>query len=179
MRGLAAGEAPQRQLRKLVTGMSVRSFVLLLIAVLPVAATLAAGGWVTARNISPWYQGLDKPGFTPPGWLFGPVWTVLYLLMAFAIWRVLRLPDATPGRTAALALLAAQLLLNAAWPWMFFGRRSPSAGLINIVPQWLLVIASILAVWQVDPLAALSLVPLAAWVGFAVILNWRVWRLNG
>jgi translocator protein len=158
--------------------MSARSVVLLLIAVLPVVATSLAGAWVTARNVAPWYRELDKPAFTPPGWLFGPVWTILYGLMAFAIWRVLRLPEATPWRTAALALFAAQLLLNAAWPWLFFGLNSPLAGLLNIVPQWLLVVATILAVWQVDSLAAWSLIPLAAWVGFAVVLNWTIWRLN-
>jgi translocator protein len=157
--------------------MSLHFLALLLIAGLPVIAVSVLGGWVTARNMS-WYAGLAKPAFTPPGWLFGPVWTLLYVLMAFAIWRVLRLPEATPGRTAALALLGAQLLLNAAWSWMFFGLQSPLAGLVNIVPQWLLVLAAILAVWQVDRIAAAGLLPLAAWVGFAVILNLSVWRLN-
>lgn len=155
-----------------------RSVVLLALAVVPVIAASVAGGWVTSRNIAPWYQALAKPDFNPPGWLFGPVWTVLYILMAFAIWRVLKLPPTTPGRVTALVLLGAQLLLNAAWPWMFFGLQSPLAGLLNIVPQWLLVVAAMLAVWQVDRGAAVLLLPLAAWVGFAVILNVSVWRLN-
>ena len=84
-------------------------------AVLPVFAALVVGQFATVPNLSPWYESLAKPAFNPPNWIFGPVWTLLYALMAFAALRVLRLPRATRGRTLALTLFGAQLALNAAW----------------------------------------------------------------
>ncbi|GGF61134.1 hypothetical protein GCM10007301_21130 [Azorhizobium oxalatiphilum] len=151
----------------------------LALAVLPVVAALVLGQWATFANLAPWYAGLAKPAFNPPNWLFGPVWTLLYALMAFAAWRILRLPEETPGRGTALTWFFAQLLLNAAWSWMFFHLQSPLLGLINIVPQWCAIIAAIIAFRWVDKGTAWCLVPLAGWVGFASVLNFWLWRLNG
>jgi translocator protein len=109
-----------------------------------------------------WYAGLVRPSFSAPNWLFAPVWTTLCLLMAFALWRVLRLPAQTPGRRTALTLFFTQLALNAAWSWMFFAAHSPLLGLANIVPQLGVILATIAAFWQLDPAAGLSLIPLAA-----------------
>jgi tryptophan-rich sensory protein len=148
------------------------------LAVLAVTATSAAGQIATYPNLYlSWYAGLGKPSFNPPNWVFAPVWTALYVLMAFAFWRILRQP-ASPARQAAIALFLLQLILNAAWSWMFFGANSPLLGLINIVPQWLLIAATIAAFRRLDALAARCLVPLAAWVGFAMVLNAAVWSLN-
>lgn len=147
------------------------------LAFLPVLAASLLGNLATRPNLD-WYRALNKPGFTPPGLLFAPVWTLLYLLMAFAAWRILRLPSDTDGRTIALVLFFTQLALNAAWSWMFFGMQNPAAGLANILPQWLLIVATLILFYRLDSLAALSLAPLVAWVGFATVLNFSVWRLN-
>jgi translocator protein len=147
------------------------------VAVLPVLAALLLGQWATFPNLQDWYAGLLKPAFNPPNWLFGPVWTALYALMALCCWRLLR-HDSTPARNAALCLFFAQLALNAAWSWLFFAAHSPLLGLLDIVPQWLLIVAAIVVIAKVDRLAALCLVPLAVWVGFATVLNYEIYRLN-
>ncbi|MGE5441497.1 MAG: TspO/MBR family protein [Bacteroidota bacterium] len=149
------------------------------IAVLPVVAASFLGQLATYPNLAPWYEGLGKPSFNPPNWVFAPVWTALYALMAYAAWRVLKLPRATPERSAALTLFFVQLALNAAWPWLFFGFNSPLAGLLNIVPQWLVIVATIDRLRLLDRIATWCLVPLAAWVAFASVLNFEIWRLNG
>ena len=149
------------------------------LAVLPVAAASILGQVATTPNLEPWYRELSKPAFTPPSGLFAPMWTTLYVMMAYAVFRVLRLPAGTPGRGAALAAFYAQLALNAAWSWMFFAAHNPLAGLLNIVPQWLLILLAIDRFRRVDRLAAGLLVPLACWVAYAGALNFEIWRLNG
>jgi tryptophan-rich sensory protein len=148
------------------------------LAAASVAIVLVLGQIVTFPNLAPWYAGLAKPSFNPPNWVFGPVWTTLYVLMAFALWRVLR-HEATPNRRMAVVLFYVQLLLNAVWPWMFFAAQSPGLGMINIVPQLIAILATILAFYRIDRIAGTCLVPLAAWVGFATALNFAIWRLNG
>lgn len=156
-----------------------RSLKLGLVALLAVVAASALGQIATYPNLAPWYAGLTKPGFSPPNWVFGPVWTTLYGLMAYAVWRILRLPPATPGRTAALAAFFLQLALNAAWSWMFFAAQSPLLGLVNIVPQFVVILLTIALFRRLDQTAAWCLAPLGAWVAFAAVLNFAVWRLNG
>ena len=155
-----------------------RDIGLAVLALAVVAAASLLGQIATYPNLATWYAGLTKPAFNPPNWIFAPVWTTLYVLMAFALWRVLRLPRGTPGRGPALALFALQLALNAAWSWMFFAAHSPLLGLINILPQLCVILATIGAFRPLDRLAALALVPLAAWVAFAGVLNAAIWRLN-
>jgi tryptophan-rich sensory protein len=149
-----------------------------LIALGTVAATLIVGQIATYPNLVGWYDGLAKPPYTAPNWAFGPIWTVLYALMAFALWRVLMLPADTPGRGTALAAFFAQLTLNAAWPWMFFAANSTLRGLINIVPQLALIVVTTILFFRLDKVAAWCLVPLAAWVGYAMVLNAMFWSLN-
>lgn len=149
------------------------------IAVMPVLAASLLGQLATFPNLVPWYAGLAKPSFNPPNWIFGPVWTALYALMAFAAWRILSLPGGTPGRRTALTFFFAQLALNVLWSWLFFGLNSPLAGLVNIVPQLLLILATIDRFRRLDTIAAYCLWPLAAWVAFATVLNLEIWRLNG
>ena len=148
------------------------------IAIGAVAATSVMGQIATYPNLEPWYAGLSKPTFTPPNWVFAPVWASLYALMAFAFWRVLRAPE-TSQRRAAIILFALVLVLNALWSWMFFGARSPILGLINIGPQLAIIGATIAAFRSLDRVASLSLLPLAVWVAFAAVLNFSIWRLNG
>ena len=150
-----------------------------LLAIIAVAATSVLGQLATYPNLAPWYAGLVKPSFSPPNWIFGPVWTTLYVLMAFAVWRILRLPQASAARRLALTLFFIQLALNAAWSWMFFGANNPLLGVSNIVPQFLIILATVVAFHRLDSLAAWCLMPLAAWVGFASVLNIAIWRLNG
>ncbi len=155
-----------------------RSLMSAAIAVAAVGAALMLGQLATYPNLVPWYAGLTKPPFNPPNWLFAPVWTALYALMAFAAWKILQLPP-SPERRRALILFFAQLTLNALWSWMFFAAQSPLLGLVNIGPQLAVIAACILAFGRLDRNAALSLAPLFAWVAFASLLNFEIWRLNG
>ena len=148
------------------------------LAVIAVAAASVVGQLATYPNLAPWYAGLNKPSFNPPNWIFGPVWTALYALMAFAVWRILRLPKASATRRVALGLFFVQLALNAAWSWMFFGAHNLMLGVINIIPQFLVILAAVVAFYRLDKIAAWCLLPLVAWVAFASVLNIAVWRLN-
>jgi tryptophan-rich sensory protein len=139
------------------------------------------GQLATLPNLVPWYAGLRKPGFSPPNVVFGPAWAVLYALMALAFWRILILPEPEGRqgiRKAAIGLFLAQLALNVLWPWAFFAAHSPVLGLIDIVPQTLLVGATLALFWRLDRLAGLCLLPLLLWVGYAAALNFAIWRLN-
>jgi translocator protein len=147
------------------------------IAIVAVMATLFSGQFATYPSL-PWYEQLTKPSFNPPGWVFAEVWATLYALMAYALFRVLRMREQSAARTRALVLFFAMLILNAAWSWMFFGARSPLLGLINIVPQLAVTVATISAFWKLNRIAALCLVPLAGWVAFATVLNFTIWWLN-
>ena len=156
-----------------------RNMVAGIIAAASVIAASALGQIATYPNLAPWYAGLTKPSFNPPNWLFAPVWTTLFILMAFASWRILRRPESSPAKSRALILFFVQLVLNAAWSWLFFGAHSPGWGMIDIVPQLLAIVATIVAFWRLDRVAAFCLIPLAAWVAFAMLLNFSIWQLNG
>ena len=149
------------------------------LAIVAVAVTSIVGQLASYPNLVPWYAGLAKPSFNPPNWVFAPVWTALYALMAFAAWRILRLPHAAYARGLALRLFFIQLALNVAWSWMFFAAHSPLLGLINIIPQFFVILATVVAFHRLDRIAACCLVPLAAWVAFASVLNIAIWHLNG
>jgi benzodiazapine receptor len=148
------------------------------LAVAAVAAASVLSQFATYPNLVPWHANLVKPSFNPPNAVFAPVWTGLNVLMAFAVWRILRLAP-SDARRSALALFFVQLALNAAWSWMFFAMQSPLLGLINIVPQFIAIISTIVLFARLDRVAALCLVPLAGWVAFATALNFEIWRLNG
>jgi len=156
----------------------VRDIGFAIVAVVTVAGASILGQVATFPNLAPWYSSLTKPAFNPPNWVFAPVWTTLYVLMAFAGWRAMRLAPSVRGRRAALTLFFIQLAFNAAWSWMFFGAHSPLLGMINIAPQLLIILAAIVAFYRLDRIAGLCLMPLAAWVGFASVLNIAIWRLN-
>jgi tryptophan-rich sensory protein len=121
-----------------------------------------------------WYASLDKPSWNPPSWIFGPVWTLLYILMAVAAWLVWR----ERGWTGVLLLFLLQLALNAAWSPLFFGLKRPLWGLVDIVALWLAIGATVIGFARVRPLAALLLAPYWAWVTFAAVLNFELWRRN-
>ena len=131
-----------------------------------------AGAAVVGSQFRPgaWYAALDKPPWTPPDWLFAPVWTLLYVAIAIAGWLVWR---ATPGaaRSAALGFWAAQLLLNAAWSWLFFGQHLMGLAFAEIVVLWLAILGFALAALRVSRPAAALFAPYALWVAFAAALN--------
>ncbi len=149
------------------------------VAIVPVIAASLVGQWATYPNLVPWYATLAKPAFNPPNWIFAPVWTVLYGLMALAVWRLLKANCPWVERRTALVLFFSQLVLNALWSVLFFGFHSPLGGLLNIVPQWTLIVLAIFRLRRIDIIAALCLFPLALWVAFAALLNFEIWRLNG
>jgi translocator protein len=121
-----------------------------------------------------WYQTLVKPSWNPPSWIFGPVWTALYLMMAIAAWIVWK----RVGRGPALTLYFAQLALNAAWTPVFFGAHQLGAAFIVIVCLWTAILFTLRAFWDISRPAGLLLVPYLAWVSFASALNFTLWRLN-
>jgi len=138
-------------------------------AILPVLAAWAVAGIATAPGMA-WYQELERPFFTPPDWLFGPVWTVLYLAMMVAAWRVLGLQPSRP-RHRAMTLFYLQLCFNALWSIAFFTLQSPPFGLIVIAVLLALILAMIVAFRPLDRIAAWLMVPYALWVAYASALN--------
>lgn len=138
----------------------------------------AVGGAFTAKPVQTWYRTIRKPAWNPPDWLFGPVWTVLYILMAVALWRVWRVGWDQPGVRSAVILFLIQLVLNVLWSAIFFGRRQLWWGFVEICLLWVLILATLLVFFGLEPLAGYLLFPYLAWVTFAGILNFVVWRLN-
>lgn len=139
-------------------------------------AAAAVGGLATAGGLRAWYPGLRKPSWTPPNRIFGPVWTVLYAAMAVAAWLVW----SARGRedvSLALALFAAQLVLNVSWSLVFFGARSPRGGALVIAALWVAIAATLAAFWRIDLVAGALFVPYLAWVSFAAALNLSIARL--
>ena len=137
----------------------------------------ALGGWVTAGSVASWYPTLHKPAFNPPDWLFAPVWTVLYLMVAVAGWRVWRRRGFS-GARGAMSAYALQLALNLGWSFVFFGGRMIGAALAEIVLLFVAIVVNEALFWRIERAAALLLVPYAAWVAFAAVLNAELWRLN-
>ncbi len=140
-------------------------------------AVAGAGGLVTTPQIETWYAQLTKPTWTPPDWVFGPVWTLLYGLMAVAAWLIWRSGRSRQTRTA-LFLFAAQLFLNFCWSWLFFGLHWPGAAVAEIVALWLTIMLTLITFWRRVAAAGWLLVPYLLWVTFAGALNAAVWWLN-
>lgn len=153
-----------------------------LVAYLGVSFGVAAiGGLANARSLDTWYPTLAKPSWTPPPGVFGPVWTVLYVLMGVAAWLVHREvvpPARRTVRRQALLAWGLQLALNASWSLVFFGLRRIGASVAVIVALWASLLGTITLAARVSPLAALLLLPYLAWVTFASALNVAIWRLN-
>lgn len=136
------------------------------------------GSLATRPAIPGWYSGLAKPAFAPPNWLFGPAWTLLYILMGTAAYLVWRRGLAAPGVKPALVVFLVQLALNLAWSWLFFGLRSPLAGLVEIVLLWCAIVVNIALFFRVSTAAGIMLLPYIGWVSFATALNAAIWSLN-
>jgi tryptophan-rich sensory protein len=137
------------------------------------------GSLFTMPSILTWYAGLHKPFFNPPNWIFGPVWTILYVMMGiavFLIWEKRRAQTKTVD--LALGLFALQLLLNTSWSIVFFGWHQIGLGLVNIVLLWLAILLCIIRFYPISRLAAWLLGPYIVWVSFAAVLNFAIMVLN-
>lgn len=146
-----------------------------------VALTLLAGlvgSIFTAPQIPGWYAGLAKSPLNPPAWVFGPVWTVLFILMGISLFLIWREGTGRPEVRAALLAFGVQLVLNVLWSALFFGLQSPLLGFLEIIILWGAVLATILLSARVSKPAAWLLLPYLLWVSFAAYLTWAVWTLN-
>ncbi len=137
----------------------------------------ALGAAATAPQIPGWYATLAKPAWNPPAWVFGPVWTTLYLMMACAAWLVWR-SGGFRGAPGALGLFLLQLALNAGWSWVFFGMQQPGWAVAVIVLLWCAIVATMAAFFRRSLAAGWLMAPYLAWVSFAAVLNAAIWRLN-
>lgn len=146
-------------------------------ASLAVFLALVAAAAVTGMMFQPgdWYAALSKPAFTPPNWVFPVAWTLLYIMIAFAGWLALQ----AAGMGTAVAIWGAALMLNAAWSYLMFGQHEIGMALVDLVLLWLAIVGFIVATWGSVPKAAYLFVPYLAWVSFAGLLNYEIWRLNG
>jgi tryptophan-rich sensory protein len=140
-------------------------------------AVAALGGWWTSAELTDWYLSLKRPRIAPPNWVFGPVWSLLYALMAIAAWEIWLAPP-SPLRSKALLLFFVQLILNLLWTWLFFHEHDIANALANLCLLWIAIGAETVIFWRMQPSAAWLMVPYWAWVSFAVVLNFEYWRLN-
>lgn len=131
----------------------------------------------TKQTVLTWYPTLTKPSWTPPDWIFGPVWSCLYIMIAVSGWLIYR-AEYSHKRSVALMLYGGQLVLNFIWSFLFFSLRSPILGLIDIVLLSLLISLTIIKAWPVSRLASLLLIPYLVWVMYATSLNAGIWLLN-
>jgi benzodiazapine receptor len=144
-----------------------------------IGVTVVSALGAIGKSAGSWYPSLRKPTWSPPGWLFGPAWTVLYLMMGFASWRIWRNRDDQPELTrSALHWYGIQLGLNASWSVIFFGARLPALALLEILALWGAILATLVEFSRIDRLAAMLLVPYQLWVTFATALNAAIWWLN-
>ena len=142
------------------------------------ALCFAASASAVFVSTDGWFAQLNKPSWNPPSWVFGPVWTLLYLMMAVAAWLVWR-EGGWQRQKLALVLFVIQWGFNALWTPLFFGLHLTGLALADITILWLVLLITVKAFWQVRPLAGALLVPYLAWVSFATVLNFAIWRLNG
>ncbi len=154
-----------------------RSFLVLVFCLATCFGAAALGALANAAALETWYPGIAKPSWTPPGAVFGPVWTALYAMMAVAAWLVWTREGFAKARLP-LGLFAVQLAFNAAWSWLFFYLRNPLAGLVDIALLWLALLATMVSFFRRRRLAGLLLVPYLLWVSFAAALNAAIYWLN-
>lgn len=142
-----------------------------------IALSFAAAATAVFVSIGGWYAGLDKPAWNPPAWIFGPVWSLLYAMMGVAAWLVWRAGGWKVQRRA-LGWFLLQWLLNALWTPLFFGLHRPGLAFAEIIALWLALAVTLRSFWRVKKAAGILLTPYLAWVSFAAVLNFTIWRLN-
>ena len=145
-----------------------------------IVVCLGAGGLgaiATTPEIEGWYKTIEKPSWNPPDYVFGPVWTTLFVMMAIAAWLVWK-PEGFKAAALPLTLFGVQLALNVAWSWIFFGMHQPGWAFAEIMVLWLAIVATTVAFFRCSKIAGWLMVPYLAWVSFASVLNFTIWRLN-
>jgi len=157
--------------------MKKNEFIKLATAIILTVVLGGVGGLVTSPEIPTWYAGLIKPSFNPPNWLFGPVWTTLYILMGISCYLVWKQP-ASAARNKALYLFIVQFALNFCWSFIFFGMHETGWALAEMMVLWIAILITIFAFARFSKTAAWLLVPYISWVSFAMLLNGAIWRLN-
>ncbi|OGC42903.1 TspO protein [candidate division WOR-3 bacterium RBG_13_43_14] len=158
-------------------GMHMRSYIKLIISLLVCLGSGFIGSIFTTPRISTWYTTLQKPAFNPPNWLFGPVWTMLFILMGIALFIIWN-KDNVPGARAAIFIFAVQLIFNILWSIVFFGLKSPIGGIFMIIILWILIVITIFFFYRQSLVAGVLLVPYLLWVSFASVLNIAIYLLN-
>ncbi len=134
-------------------------------------------GLANAGSINGWFSTLNKPSFNPPNYLFGPVWTTLYILMGISLYLILQSPR-TDSRNTALIIFAFQMVLNFSWSFLFFYFKWPGIAFMEIIVMWIAIIMMILTFYRISNTAAYLQIPYLMWVSFASILNGTIWYLN-
>jgi tryptophan-rich sensory protein len=157
--------------------MKMSKFLTPLVCVLIPLIIGSLSGIANIGNLDTWYVQLNKPSFNPPGYLFGPVWTFLYLLMGVSLYLVWKSPEGKL-RTNALVVFGLQMLLNFAWSFIFFYFRQTGWALVDIIALWILILVMILIFYKISKVAALIQIPYLLWVSFASVLNASIWILN-
>ena len=145
-----------------------------------IAVCLGAGGLgaiATTQEIDGWYKTIAKPAWNPPDYVFGPVWTTLFIMMAIAGWLVWK-PAGFKPVIVPLSLFGIQLILNVAWSWVFFGLHQTGWAVIEILVLWAVILATMVTFFRSSKVAGWLMVPYLAWVSFASVLNVAIWRLN-
>jgi translocator protein len=153
-----------------------RQWAMLAVFVVICFAAAGVGSLATSTSVGSWYQTLRRPSWNPPDWIFGPVWSSLYLSMAVAAWLVWR--RGSVGTKYALLLFFVQLGLNVLWSVIFFGLRLPGQAFAEIIALWVAILLTTAAFWRSSALAGALLLPYLVWVSFAAILNYTIWQLN-
>ncbi len=158
--------------------MKTRNFIHFSLDIIKVALIATTGSLITTPSVSSWYKTINKPAFNPPNWLFGPVWTALFLLMAISAFIVWKRGQDKQSYKKSLAVYDIQLGLNLLWSILFFGLKSPLAALVEIVFLWAAILYTIIMFKKISRTSAILLVPYLVWVTFAAFLNLTIVLLN-
>jgi tryptophan-rich sensory protein len=159
--------------------MKKNNFLKLIIALIVPQVFAIIGALFTSSSVNDWYLILQKPAFNPPSWIFGPVWTALYLLMGVAAFLIWRKGLAKKELRFSITIFIFQLGLNLFWSFIFFGLQNPGIAFTEIISLWFAILATILAFYQISKAAAYLLIPYILWVSFAAFLNYNIWQMNG
>lgn len=155
-----------------------KKFFKLIITIIICELAGIVGSIFTVSSIPTWYAGIIKPELSPPNWIFGPVWTTLFLLMGISLYLVWEKRSVNKNTSIALGIFAIQLVLNTLWSIIFFGLRSPGGAFVEIIFLWIAILATIIYFSKISRAAAWLLVPYILWVSFAAYLNFSIWILN-
>ena len=153
-------------------------FIKLLICISICELVGVSGAFFTKSSLSTWYVTLHKPSFNPPGWLFGPVWILLYLSMGIALFLIIKDGFVTREIILAVCFFTAQLLFNGLWSYIFFGKKELFLSFIDLVLLWVLILITIIIFYKTNNISGYIMIPYLLWVSFAGILNWSIWKMN-